>query len=67
MDESGSTFQTVFTNRISVKAAVFNSSYNLQYLRRLLREGRLSGVKLGQAWLIDKSTFEEFRSRAFLG
>jgi excisionase family DNA binding protein len=36
----------------------------MQYLRRLLRDGRLSGMKLGQAWLIDKSTFETYLENA---
>lgn len=29
------------------------SGYILQYLRRLLRWGKLIGLKLGQDWLID--------------
>jgi len=64
MDESGSPISFIFNNCISVKAAVFHSDYNVQYLRRLLREGRLSGVKLGQAWLVDKCTFEAFVEKA---
>ena len=53
MDESGSTFPTVFNNYKSVKDAAFHSGSNMQYLRRLLRDGRLTGMKLGQTWLID--------------
>jgi hypothetical protein len=49
MDDPGSAIPNVFNNCISVKAAAFHSSYNVQYLRRLLREGRLIGMKLGQA------------------
>jgi excisionase family DNA binding protein len=60
MDESGSIIPIVFNNCISVKAAAFHSGYNMQYLRRLLREGRLFGMKLGQTWLIDKDTFEAY-------
>lgn len=60
MSEPGSTNPIVFINCISVKAAAFHSGYNVQYLRRLLREGRLSGMKLGQTWLIDKRTFESY-------
>jgi excisionase family DNA binding protein len=50
----------VLNNCISVKAAAFLSGYNAQYLRRLLRDGRLTGMKLGQTWLIDKFAFEDY-------
>ncbi len=64
MDDSGSTFPFVFNNCISVKAAAFHSGYNVQYLRRLLRDGKFSGVKLGQIWLLDKSIFEAYLENA---
>ena len=54
----------VFNNCISVKAAAFHSGYNVQYLRRLLRDGRLNGMKLGQTWLIDKRTLEAYLENA---
>ena len=60
MDDPGSTIPIVFNNCISVKTATFHSGYNMQYLRRLLRDGRLFGMKLGQAWLIDKCMFETY-------
>jgi excisionase family DNA binding protein len=66
MRELGSTNPNVFNNCISVKTAAFHSGYNVQYLRRLLREGRLSGVKLGHTWLIDKRTFEAYLENANL-
>ena len=58
MDYSGFIFPFVFNNCISVKGAAFHSGHNAQYLRRLLRDGKLTGMKLGQTWLIDKGTFE---------
>ena len=64
MDESGSPFPFVFNNCISVNGAAFHSGYNVQYLRRLLRDGRLTGIKLGQTWLIDKRTFEAYLENA---
>ena len=64
MNEQGSTIPIVFNNCISVKAAAFHSGYNVQYLRRLLRDGRLLGMKLGQTWLIDKCTFEAYLENA---
>jgi excisionase family DNA binding protein len=64
MREPGSTNPIVFNNCISVKAAAFHSGYDAQYLRRLLRDGRLTGMKLGQSWLIDKSIFEAYLENA---
>jgi len=34
--------------------------FNVQYLHRLLREGRLSGMKLSQTWLIGKSLLKAY-------
>jgi excisionase family DNA binding protein len=64
MDDPGAEIPIVFNNCISVKTAAFHSGYNVQYLRRLLRDGRLSGMKLGQTWLIDKSMFEAYLEKA---
>jgi len=55
MDGSGSSMPIVFKSYISVKVTAFHNGYNVQYLRRLLRDGRLSDMKLGQTWLIDES------------
>ena len=33
---------------ISVQAAAELTGYNIQYLRRLLRYGKLEGIKIGQ-------------------
>lgn len=64
MSEPGSTNPIVFNNCITVKDAAFHSGYNVQYLRRLLRNGRLPGMKLGQTWLIDKFAFEAYLENA---
>lgn len=67
MNEPGSTIPfAVFYNCISVKAAANHSGYNVQYLHRLLRDGWLTGMKLGQTWLIDKRTFEAYLENANL-
>jgi len=54
----------VINNHISVKVAAKVSGYSLQYLRRLLRSGKLTGLKIGQVWLIEKSTFEAYLENA---
>ena len=64
MDDPGSAIPIVFNNCISVTAAAIHSGYNVQYLRRLLRDGRLIGMKLGQTWLIDNHTFEVYLKNA---
>jgi excisionase family DNA binding protein len=64
MNDPGSEIPFVFNNCISVKGAAFHSGYNVQYLRRLIRNGRLTGMKLGQTWLIDKRTFEAYLENA---
>ena len=64
MREPGLTNPIVFNNCISVKAAAFHSGYNVQYLRRLLRDGRLTGLKLDQTWLIDKGMFGAYLENA---
>jgi excisionase family DNA binding protein len=64
MNDPGSEIPIVFNNCISVNGAAFHSGYNVQYLRRLLRDGRLTGMKLGQFWLIDKRTFEAYLENA---
>jgi excisionase family DNA binding protein len=42
------------------KATAEFSGYSIQYLRRLLRNGRLEGIKIGQVWLIKMDSFEGY-------
>jgi len=64
MIEPGLTNPIAFKSCITVNDTASHSGYNVQYLRRLLREGRLSGVKLGQTWLLDKCMFESYLENA---
>jgi excisionase family DNA binding protein len=58
----------VLEKHISVKAAAECSGYNTQYLRRLLRTGRLDGTKIGQVWLIRLASLETYlRSGQLVG
>ena len=54
----------VVNNHISVQVAAEFNGYSLQYLRRLLRNGKIEGLKIGQVWLIDKAVFEAFLEKA---
>ena len=53
----------VLERHLSVKSAAEAFGYNEQYLRRLLRAGRLQGVKIGQVWLITLASLEAHLSR----
>ena len=54
----------VLNNHVSVKAAAAFSGYSLQYLHRLLRTGKLTGLKIGQVWLIEVASFEAYLEKA---
>jgi hypothetical protein len=54
----------VIVNHISVQAATEISGYNAQYLRRLLRDRKLEGIKVGQVWLIDLASLQTYFSSA---
>jgi excisionase family DNA binding protein len=64
MDSVSEAFPLVVNNHISVQAAAEFSGYSLQYIRRLLRSGKLTGLKIGQVWLIDKSAFDAYLENA---
>ena len=48
----------VLNNYVSVQVAGKYSGYSLQYLRRLLRNGKLGGIKIGQLWLTNQESAE---------
>ena len=45
---------------ITVQAATDATGYNMQNLRRLLRFGKLEGIKIGQIWLIKMQSLETY-------
>jgi len=56
--------EQVIVNHLSVQAAIEISGYNAQYLRRLLRTEKLVGIKIGQVWLIDLASLQNYFSCA---
>ena len=52
--------EIVLEKHLSVKAAAEISGYSIQYLRRLLREGLLEGIKIGQVWLIKMASLDTY-------
>jgi excisionase family DNA binding protein len=49
---------------ITVQAAAEVTGYNAQYLRRLLRAGKLTGIKIGQVWLISLASLTAYIQQA---
>jgi len=45
---------------ITAQTATEATGYNLQYLRRLLRVGKITGVKIGQVWLIEFDSLKAY-------
>ena len=54
----------VLNNHISVQVAASYSGYSTQYLRRLLRNGKVEGVKIGQLWLVEKGALDFYIEQA---
>ena len=54
----------VIDNHITVQAAAEITGYNVQYLRRLLRAGKLDSIKIGQIWLVSLASLQVYFSRA---
>ena len=48
------------TQYVTVQAAAEVTSYNVQYLRRLLRAGKLAGIIVGQVWLISLASLSVY-------
>ncbi len=55
---------SVLHNCISVQVAASYSGYSIQYLRCLLRIGKVEGVKIGQMWLVDKGALDIYIEKA---
>ena len=54
----------VLNNHISVQVAASYSGYSMQYLRRLLRKGKIEGTKIGQLWLVEKGALDFYIEKA---
>jgi excisionase family DNA binding protein len=54
----------VVEKHITVQSAAEALGYNVQYLRRLLRAGKLDGIKVGQVWLIRLDSLLAYFERA---
>jgi len=45
---------------VKTQTATEATVYNIQYLRRLLRAGKITGVKIGQVWLRESASLEAY-------
>ena len=54
----------VILSHIPVQKASEHSRYSQQYLRRILRQGRIEGLKVGAVWLIQIGSLESQLSLA---
>ena len=50
----------LINQHVTVQATADVTGYNIQYLRRLLRSGKLEGIKIGQIWLIEMQSLEKY-------
>ena len=60
LDYSSTTPGILTENHISVSSATKITGYNAQYLRRLLRNKKMEGIKIGQVWLIKLKSLQEY-------
>jgi len=54
----------VLNNHISVQVTASYSGLSLNYLRRLLRNGKAGGIKISQLWLVEKGTLDLYIEQA---
>ena len=45
---------------ISVTEAAHISGFTVAYIRRLIRQGKIEGVKIGRNWLTTRATIQEY-------
>lgn len=64
MNESGNTPTAVeranLADYITSEDAAEDSGYHVNYIRRLLRQGKIKGRKFGNVWFIERASFQEY-------
>ena len=50
----------VLDGDLSVQDAADYSGYNVQYLRRLVQAGTITGRKIGQVWLVNLASLDTY-------
>jgi hypothetical protein len=51
----------MMTELISIKEAARLSGYDIQHLRRLMRQGKVKGEKVGDfLWMVDRRSLQDY-------
>jgi len=53
----------VIDNYVKVAEAARMLGFTMQHIRVLIRQGQLTGTKIGRDWLIARESLHEFRAR----
>jgi hypothetical protein len=56
----GNSTGIVLDTHMSMEAAAAYSGYNIQYLRRIVRDGLIEGVKVGPIWLVKTASMDAY-------
>jgi len=56
--------EVVLGKYVSIATASSRSGYCEQYLRRLVRNGKLNGIKVSQIWFIDANNLRTYLDNA---
>ena len=52
--------EMTFLEHLTTKDAAELLGYTVQHVRRLIREGRLQGRRLGRDWIVDKESVDRY-------
>jgi hypothetical protein len=55
--------EILINQHLTVQAAANLNDYNFQYLRRMLRSGKLEGIKISQIWLKEMESLESAENK----
>lgn len=48
---------------MSVEDAAKEGRYNLEYIRQLVRQGKIQARKIGRVWFINRKSFQDYIDR----
>jgi hypothetical protein len=65
--ESGFGMVSLLTNHLPVTSTAELTAYSEQFPRRMLRTGKIIGIKIYQAWLIEMGSLQGYLEHALDG
>lgn len=54
--------QSLLDSYVGVEEVAERLSIHAESVRRLIRQGKLPGIKFGNKWLVDRATLEQYAS-----